>query len=185
MLDADQLQHSCNTLITTLYRRLTEDDKDLIALWSNHISDAPRPAGANAWHLLNIATCLASEALQQINDGIGEEPLSNDIAVPHLPQVEKKRPRRVHSMDAGRREGDSTALPMWTVMEKPVARMKAPSNEQLARMLAELKQGGGRHHYTAMVVSTENGATAIPSQQRNADQTLHGLVESGGWPLGG
>jgi hypothetical protein len=63
-------------------------------------NNAVRPPGVNAWHLLKIAAWLAWDAVQQINDGVGEEPLLKDISVPHEPLPKKRQPRRVHSRDA-------------------------------------------------------------------------------------
>jgi hypothetical protein len=47
----EQFQQSSHILISALLGQLDEDDKDLVALWSRNISDAPRPPGCTAWHL--------------------------------------------------------------------------------------------------------------------------------------
>jgi hypothetical protein len=60
--DGDQLQRHSHALIAVLMERLTDNDKDLVALWSRTMSDAPRPPGVTAWHLLNIGACLVFDA---------------------------------------------------------------------------------------------------------------------------
>jgi hypothetical protein len=80
-LDSEQLQRYCSALISSLYNRLGEDDRALIALWSKHVNNAARPPGVNPWHLLNIAACLAFDSLREINRGLGREPFMKDIPV--------------------------------------------------------------------------------------------------------
>jgi hypothetical protein len=80
-LDTEQLQRYCSALIFSLYNRLSEADIDLIVAWSKHVNNAARPPGANAWHLLNIAACLAFDSLREINRGLGREPFIKDISV--------------------------------------------------------------------------------------------------------